>query len=338
MSIFPWAALPDEELLQWRIKDLGVTIEGTDLVDRIGELYAELAAREFVFFPKCYLGDEWFCPDGVPIIAIPFYLAHQRLKQLEQKLILEIEGGSRNECLRLLRHECGHAINYAYRLHRRKRWRELFGDFHREYPDTYRPQPYSRRYVRHLKNWYAQLHPDEDFAETFAVWLDPDCNWQERYRGWKAMEKLLYVDELMREIARHPPKVAGGPKLSEARRLTQRLSTYYARRRRAFAEEMPDFYDRDLRQIFTPHEEAPDAPAASSFLRHHRAHLVRSVARWSGERRFTINRLLAKLTARCAELKLRRAREKADALVRVTAFLTGMAMTYLFTGKLKRYP
>ena len=334
----PWEEATDEELLNWRIRDLKLTIEGTDLEGRIGQLHQELAAQGFVFLPSCYLADEWFCPDGVPIIAIPFFLAHPRLKQLEQKLVLEVEGGTKDSCMRLLRHETGHALNYAYLLHRRRRWRKLFGSFSTEYPERYRPQPYSRRFVRHLENWYAQYHPDEDFAETFAVWLDPQTDWRKRYKGWKALSKLEYVDGLMKEIAGRPPKVTGGQKMSQASRLTQKLSTYYARKRRTFAEDMPDFYDSDLRRIFSDSEETRKNERAASFLRHHRLTIVASVSRWTGEKKFTVSRLLRNLIARCQELKLHCITGEAEATTMVVAFLTTMVMNYRFTGKLKRYP
>src|SRR6266567_3408508 len=93
--------------------------------------------------------------------------------KLERKQMLEVEGGTDTECLRILRHEAGHALDTAFRLHFRRQWRELFGSFAQRYPDFYKPKPKSRNYVLHLRAWYAQAHPAEDFAETFAVWLQP---------------------------------------------------------------------------------------------------------------------------------------------------------------------
>ena len=137
----------------------------------------------------------------MPGIAIPFYLAHPRLRRLELTQVLEIEGGTREWCMMILRHEAGHAIENAYRLRQRPKRQALFGKSSEPYPDSYAPKPYSRSFVVHLDSWYAQSHPDEDFAETFAVWLTPGSNWRERYAGWPALRKLEYVDELMRGIA-----------------------------------------------------------------------------------------------------------------------------------------
>ena len=198
-----WAALKDEELLALRICDLGVRIEGSELEPRIRQFHDDLAARGVPLRPPCYLGDEWFCPAGSPAIAIPFYLAHPRLKALELRQMLEVEGGAAESCHMLLRHECGHALDHAYRFSSRPDWQSVFGSPEAEYtPETYTPRPYSRGFVRHLPNWYAQAHPDEDFAETFAVWLSaPPEEWRSRYHGWKALEKLEYVHALMQEAS-----------------------------------------------------------------------------------------------------------------------------------------
>jgi len=204
---FDWAELPDDELLEVRMCELGLRIEKTPLAKRVERLYAELEHREIRFRPHCWLSDEWFSCDGVPGIAIPFYLAHPRLARLERKLMLEVEGGTQDWCMRILRHEAGHAIDTAYGLHRRRRWREVFGKYSQPYPSFYQPKPYSKKYVLHLDSWYAQSHPSEDFAETFAVWLKPRSRWRSQYRGWSALKKLQYVDELMTEIRDARPAV-----------------------------------------------------------------------------------------------------------------------------------
>src|SRR5258706_11172871 len=247
-----WAALKDEEILALRLCDLGVRIEGSELEPRIRQFCEDLAARGVTLRPDCYLGDEWFSPEGSPAIAIPFYLAHPRLKALELRQMLEVEGGTAEWCQMLLRHECGHAIDHAYRFSSRKDWQAVFGSPEREYaPETYTPRPYSRSFVRHLPNWYPQAHPDEDFAETFAVWLTfaPD-QWRERYRGWKALDKLEYLHLLLEHAKTNPPKVTRGRRISDAGKLKKTLARYYTERRKLYAEDFPDFYDADLRAIF----------------------------------------------------------------------------------------
>ena len=166
--------------------------------------------------------------------------------------MMEVEGGTPEWCDQLLRHECGHAVDHAYRFSSRRRWREVFGSPNVDYePETYRPRPYSRSFVRHLPNWYAQAHPDEDFAETFAVWLAmPPEDWRARYFGWKAIEKLEYVDGLMGEVRRKAPAVRTIRRHWRASTLRSTLGRYYTARRKLWAEDQPDFYDGDLRRIF----------------------------------------------------------------------------------------
>jgi hypothetical protein len=331
-----WVALKDEEMLALRICDLGVRIEGSELEARVGQLYDELTRRGVTLRPDCYLGDEWFSPEGVPAIAIPFYLAHARLKSLELHQMLEVEGGTSEWCQRLLRHECGHAMDHAYRISSRRQWREAFGSPETEYtPDTYRPRPYSKSFVRHLPNWYAQAHPDEDFAETFAVWLaaTPD-QWRQQYKGWKALEKLEYVHVLMQEIADRPPLVKKGRHISEAKKLRTTLARYYAARRRLYAEDFPDFYDADLRAIFGNGE--PGGESAARLMRKNRAALVTSIVRWTGQRKYTVTMLVRRLILRCHELRLQAPRDSVRLQFELAAYLAALVANHLHTGRFKR--
>ncbi len=331
-----WVSLSDEELLKVRIRDLHLKIEGTELEQYVQQLYGELEERNIAFHPSCYLSDEWVSPDGEPVVGIPFFLVHPRLKELERRMVLEVEGGTESSCMRLLRHETGHAINYAYLLHRRRRWRQLFGPFSLDYPDTYRPRSYSRRFVSHLEDWYAQYHPDEDFAETFAVWLTPNLDWRKMYRGWKALEKLEYVDRLMMEVAQKPPHKESGEKLWAVPRLKLTLRTYYERKRRLYAEDYPDFYDADLKAIFSEDEAFRQGEAASRTMRRHRKAILDNVSHWTGENKYRIDRVMRDLIERCDELGLHVAGGELDAVLKVTAYVTTLIMNYLHTGRLKR--
>jgi hypothetical protein len=331
-----WVALKDEELLNVRICDLSVRIEGSELEKRVGEFYGELGERGVALRPDCYIGDEWFSPEGVPAIAIPFYLAHPRLKTLEMHQMMEVEGGTAEWCRMLLRHECGHAIDHAYRFSSRKDWYKVFGSPDAEYtPETYRPRPYSRSFVRHLPNWYAQAHPDEDYAETFAVWLGaPPDEWRQRYRGWKALDKLEYVHTLMQEAAGRPPLVTRGRRISEAQKLRKTLGRYYAARRKLYAEDFPDFYDADLRAIFENGE--PGGESAARVMRKHRAALIESIVQWTGQRNYTVNMLVRKLIQRCQELKLPAPQEPARLHFELSAYLATLVTNHLHTGRFKR--
>src|SRR5213596_200684 len=201
-----WATWTDEQLLATRLCDLNLSIAGTEVEQHIAQVNTELEGRGLVR-PHYWLSDEWFTPDGVPGVAVPFYLAHPRLERLELAQMLEVEGGDAESCLKILRHEVAHAIDNAYELRRRPTRRRLFGNPSMEYPEYYTPKPYSKSFVQHLDHWYAQSHPDEDFAETFAVWLDPQTMWEARYAGWPALRKLEYMDGLMRRLGARRPHV-----------------------------------------------------------------------------------------------------------------------------------
>lgn len=327
------STLSDEDLLGMRICDLKLKISGTELEFRIEKFYAELAAKNISFKPICYLGDEWFCPEGSATIAIPFYLAHPRLKKLEEKMMLEVEGGTEDWCMRLLRHEMGHVLNHAYLLEKHKPWQKLFGPTSLEYSESFRARPYSRRFVRHLEGYYAQSHPEEDFAETVAIWLTPDLDWKQQYKDWKALEKLEFVDALMGKLAGKPPLVFSKAKMSEASRLRSRLALYYKRRRKMYAQDFPEFFDADLHKLFVDAAAAPGNERAATFLRRSRKLILNAVSEWTGEPKFTLNNLLRALTERCAELDLRLRSQSAG--IEVTAFLATLAAHYRFTGKFK---
>jgi hypothetical protein len=333
MEAADWASLSDEKLLEMRISKLGLRLDGTPLQPLIRQLYDELSAKGLVFHPPCHVGDEWFVPIGIPAIFIPFFLVHDRLRALDRTMMLEVECETPVWFMKLTRHEAAHAYSYAYQLQRRRKWQQIFGRTSREgTPDTYRPRPFSRSYVVHLEDWYAQAHPDEDFAETFAVWLTPKLDWRTPYAGWKALRKLEYIDELMRSLAGKPPLHAPKYRVAEYNCLNVTLKTYYARKRKLYADTYPDFYDADLRQLFA----APAGIKASSYLRQRRRRLMNSVCQWTNEKKFRVNKLLARLIDRCDELKLHVLNDDPQQDFRVTSYITTLVMNYLFTGKFKR--
>lgn len=302
---FPWEKLSDEDLLKVRFKNLKIKVEGTWLEDCLAELYEELEERGIHIRPHAWLSDEWFSPDTTPGIAIPFYLAHPRLMQLERKKIIDVEGGTHRECMRILRHETGHVLQHSFQLHRRRRWQQLFGPSSRRYPRYYKPNPASRKYVQHLRLWYAQSHPDEDFAETFAVWLTPRSSWRKRYAGWPALKKLEYVDELMDEIANEKPELTKRLRVDPLSQIGLTLGEHYEKKTQLYIVDHPKTYDRDLNRIFSSNPRHRRSPPASAFIRKYRARLRRTVAKWTGEYQLTLDAVLDGMIGRCRELKLR---------------------------------
>jgi hypothetical protein len=246
--------------------------------------------------------------------------------------MLEVEGGTKEWCLRILRHEAGHAIDTAYRLYRRRHWQAAFGKSSAPYPEHYSPRPYSKSYVQHLDSWYAQSHPAEDFAETFAVWLKPRSRWRTQYDGWPALKKLEYVDKVMNEIRERKPLVVSRKHLDPARRIRKTLREHYEEKRKRYGIDHPHFYDRDLRRIFSDLADHARNRTAAAFLRHYRRQLRRTIAEWTGQYQYTIDQVLNEMIERCRELDLRLRRSdrqtRRDALVMMTV----QTMNYLHGG------
>jgi hypothetical protein len=328
-----WTTLGDEELLNLRLCDLNLKIEGTELDARIAQLDAELAGRGLQFRPHYWLSDEWFTPDGVPGIAIPFYLAHPRLAKLELAQMLEVEGGDPESCLRILRHEAGHAIDNAFRLRRRRTRRRLFGSPATEYPEYYTPKPYSRSFVQHLDHWYAQSHPDEDFAETFAIWLDPQSMWATRYAGWPAERKLEYMDRLMRDLAGRRPLVTSRRQVDPLHRIRKTLRDHYRAKREHYGLDHPDFYDSDLQRLFSSAPQYAKNPSAARFLRRIRKEVRSTVASFTDSYQYTIDQLLETIIERCREQNLRLTDTEETTKLDFMVFLTVQTMNYLHSGR-----
>ena len=328
-----WPELSDEELLNLRLADLPLTLAGTVIESRLAELRSELERCELRFPIHFYISDEWFTPDGTASMAIPFYLAHPRLERLERAQVLEVEGGDHDWCMRILRHEAGHVIDNVYKLRLRRQRRELFGSSSIPYPEFYSPKPYSKTFVQHIDPWYAQSHPDEDFAETFAVWLTPDSNWKRRYAGWPALAKLEYMDTLMRSLGNRRPLVENLEEVDPLRRLRHTLRRHYRRKRRHHGVEHPKFYDRDLRRLFSDAPEFASSMTAAQFLGKIRRPVRRVVADWTGIYQYTIDRVLADMITRCRELKLRLAVPEEQARYEFTVLLTVQTMNYLHSGR-----
>jgi hypothetical protein len=319
-------------LLNVRICDLPLRIEGTELSRNIRRLYDEIKQRGLKFRPHFWLSDEWFSPDGIPGIAIPFFLAHPRLRRLEREMMLAVEGESSAERIKLLRHETGHALLNAYRLNRRRDWQQVFGKSSQPYPDTYLPRPHSKRFVLHLPNWYAQAHPHEDWAETFAVWLRPNSDWRKRYRGWPALKKLEYVDSLMREVRDRPARLRNRREALPLRSLKLTLREYYAEKQRRYAKDKLEFSDIDLSRLFSDAEEHKTNEKASRYIRRNKAEIMDIVSRWTSEYNYRINDVLQEMIERCDALGLRVARDDVAMKPEIAACLTALVMNKLHTG------
>jgi hypothetical protein len=326
------SGLSDRDLLDMRLCDLGLRFPGSALERRTTFLSAELARRGVAFRPHVWLSTEWFSPDEVPGFAIPFYLAHPRLQALEGQQMKVVEGGTPRSFLQLMRHETGHAVDSAYRLHEREDWRALFGSFNAPYQRHYAVKPNSRRFVRHLDNGYAQSHPAEDFAETLAVWLDPESDWRSRYRGWPALEKLSYVERLMREVGPQEPLVRRRERVEPISTLTITLGEYYEEKRRRYCIHRGRHYERDLRRLFRERKPGVPGVAAAAYLRQMRPEIRKLVAERTGAFQYDIDRVLRDMIKRSARLDLVVAPADVRPDSRIGRRVAAQAMRYLAQG------
>ena len=324
-----------DDLLGRKISDLGLRIQGSRVERLMNQLYAELEAKSVRFRPPVYLSDQWGCPDGTPLIGVPFYLVDPRLERIEAEMSGRVEDDV--ESMRYMRHECGHAVNYAFALYDRPEWGELFGSFSRPYRERYRADPFSREYVRHILGWYAQKHPDEDFAETFAVWLTPNRDWRSEYAGWPALTKLEYVDRVMQEIGAESPEVAPPSEDDlpvEAMRYT--IAQHYAEGDDRVPINDPRQFDTDLRTIFNSAADAPAGESAMWFIHRHYREVLSRISYWTGEAPSVVRSLMDHLARRAGELDLRVGTLEASTLIELTAFGTAVVMNHRYTHTLAR--
>jgi len=256
------------------------------------------------------------------MIAVPFYLTNPTLQRIEQEIADHLE--TAEESMMYLRHEAGHAFNYAYVLYESEEWHRIFGPYSRPYLESYKPNPFSRDYVRNVSGWYAQKHPDEDFAETFAVWLTPGSRWREEYEGTGALRKLEYVDRLMREIGPLPPKVRPSLRDVPIEEMAYTVADYYKSRRQPRIE-IPRWFDGDLRQLF---EEKGDP--ADPLLRLHRTEIIAEITYWTGVQTAIVRSLVDHLLERVEALGLCvNVGEPRRYLISFTVMVTTLALNYL---------
>lgn len=320
-----------EQLLSSKINELPLTIEGSYLEAFVIQLYQELERAGISFKPKTYLTDGWGCPNRVPVIGIPFYLADQKLCSLQDELT-ETGVEDEVETMMTLRHEAGHAFNYAYRLYGKPEWRQLFGRFSQPYRDDYKPVPFSMRFVHYSPGWYAQKHPDDDFAETFAVWLTPNSEWQKQYDDTPALAKLKYVDTMARKYGEKPPIITDGKLDMPMQEMTMTLDKWYEKCRDTyrFSLSLHNAINNDLRNLFS----ADKGQLAADILRDNRKQLIQEVSRWTGMNHKVLSALMDELIRRVQSLRLKTEPEQASVqMLSMSVFVTTLVLNYFYRGQ-----
>ncbi|HUP49706.1 MAG TPA: putative zinc-binding metallopeptidase [Thermoanaerobaculia bacterium] len=323
-----------QHLLPVPIKELGLKLEGSPIEGYVQQLFKELDSKGLKHFrPAFYLTSEWGCPSEEPVIGVPFYLADRRLGAIESA-INDLE--NEREIMMYMRHEAGHAFNYAYELYNTEEWHELFGPFRRPYRDRYRFVPFSKNYVRHIAGWYAQKHPDEDFAETFAVWLAPGSKWRQKYKDWPAMKKLRYVDRICRELGEVHPKRPLGETDFTVEDMEETIAEFYKDHARDESDLIGTLaLEADLDDIFLHPEQVAEERSAKAgpAVMLHRKDIVDKVSYWTGVRRPLVKTLVESVAAKAEEMGLVVDRNReAEHIVELTTYITTLAMNF-FVGR-----
>ncbi len=322
------------------IRDLELKIEGTRLapiIERFQQELLEAGIRKLK--PHFYLSTEWGVPFATIAIGIPFYLAHPELLSLQAQHVGHVEGFNQADILRYLRHEMGHVVNYAYRLYEDANWVQHFGSITQPYLEEYRPEPFSTRFVQHLPGWYAQKHPDEDWSETFAVWMTPGQDWRRVFASWpKALAKLEYCDAKMAELRDRDPLVTSLEIDDDVGDLPFSVADHYASATIGDAPLAPGL-DGALRSMFEdlgePEQSDESVPrlAASALIARLERQLMSNVFRWTGHFPEHTRQLLRQLARRADELKQVYPQDReAAATVAVTTLVTSLAMTHVYRG------
>ncbi|HZW39187.1 MAG: putative zinc-binding metallopeptidase [Syntrophothermus sp.] len=320
-----------EELLNLKLKNLRLSIKGSNMEKRISRLYYELEKKGLFFKPHIWISEEWFTPDDIAGFAIPFYLFHPVLLKLEKEQVFEAEGAELSECLKIMRHETGHAISHAYQLYKLKEWKKIFGDYREPYPLWYTPEIKSKDYVTHLNAWYAQAHPLEDFAETFAVWLNPKSNWKKQYENWPAFEKLNYLDALMNDIKDREPIIKTKEEYAQLSKSKRTIGDYYKRKKKFYTVKWAQSFDEELKKIFTITENK-NSLSAERFLKSVRKNIRKNISEVLDIPQYTIDQLIRELIIRSIKLNLQLKLKKEEAFEKLIIIITAQLINLIHTG------
>jgi hypothetical protein len=204
--------------------------------------------------------------------------------------------------------------------------------------EDYKPKPFSRRFVRHLPGWYAQKHPDEDWAETFAVWMTPGLDWRGEYGGWPAaLAKLEYCDRKLTSLADQEPAVTADDLDEDVGQIPYSLDQFYGHSP-PDEKDFPPGLDGALKAIFedlgSPEKDV-DAPRrpASKLIRRIERELLANVYRWTGHFPERTRPLVRHLAKRADDLQQVYPQEYESAvIVAFTTLVTALAMNHVHSG------
>lgn len=332
---YPWEKLSDKDLLELRFCDLELKIEGSRIEPLVHELYEELEKKKIKFKPHLWISEDWFAIDGIPGIAVPFYTLHKRFSALCKKMNLEDEGYNKKEAIKLLRHETGHAIDNAYKLRLLRSRQNLFGLSSSEYPETYAPMHLASNYVSHLNPWYAQAHPDEDWAETFAIWLTPNSKWKDVYKNTQAFEKLTYLDKVMKSLEGKEPIVFKKNQPGDISQSRRKLKTFFIEKIESLQATTNLNMLPSANNIFSSLFKYKSKKRADIFLKENKDLICKKIAQWTGHNSFTVRSIYSELITSCSDLNLHLVKSERETRLDLTCMLTSQMINSTLFGSNK---
>ncbi len=325
--------LSTTEILSLPLNEMANGLSLGSLASEIKQLHRELATKGLKFRPHIWISDDWFCPDGHTGFAIPFYILHPRLIAMMKQSHLTVEGYSPRQRMQILRHETGHALDNAYYLRRNKQRQRIFGLSSTPYPKSYEPQAYSKQYVRHLSPNYAQAHPDEDWAETFAVYLDPDSRWQSRYTSGVVYNKLSCVESLIGTLRDRQPCKTNHQELEPISLDTRTFAGWIREQQKQRQPKGPTEIDRALRRIFAENQaKIVSRLPAASFVQRVRPDLIQQVAAHTGRRQYEVSFLVQNLQHRINALDLSLKNSEEECFSALCRHLKANSLAYIKGG------
>lgn len=332
------------EILTTPINRLGYTIEGTFLEEAIRITRRDMKRVGISRLkPLFYLSNGYGCIEGVPNIALSFVDCNELISELNDEY--RQYRYSQQEIIDTVRHEVGHAFCYAYKLFRTAEFRRIFkvkGHFFRTYPATNRyinrVNPWSKEYVNPGGDHYAQKHPDDDFAETFMVWIKPRYNWRKNYKSKPgALRKLEYVERVVKKYGRTPPLVESDEDFiyEPIENLNMTVAKFMKANVARYRRRATGFVDSHMKNMFLKRPSynngrpAKTHQRAHRFLSANRRILTPRIADWVGIERHIVGTVMGKLVTRTHTLDLWHRRDESDRrLIEVSAYIAALCTTY----------
>jgi hypothetical protein len=338
------------ELLLTPLNRLGLCLESSLLAEPVRLAMTDLRRAGIKKLqPYFYLSTGYGTVASTTSISLGFYDCSLPLHQLNY----EARGFEYTftDQVDLVRHELGHAFSYAYKLYRRSDFREVFnvrGNYFNTYPATNRyverANPWSRDFVNPGGDYYAQKHPDDDFAETFCVWLRPRYNWRRAYQRYPgALRKLEFVDFIVHELRREAPLIDQAPypfePLDECQLTVRQF--FKVGSTRPYRLKATGYIDPDLLELFwqspsrrDERRRRRDYVLADNFVRKHKRNIVAQVSRWTGVDDQVVKDFLDKCSARARALDLWVRKDRRDkTIVELTTYVSYRCALYALNDK-----